>query len=380
MLDMRPYEYKYWCQLMDHLDNKPERMLSGEFVWPRQFEIHLPNDHKKPCQLRCGHCAGRLFDKALGHWEVDALSLLDRLKGTIPYHIYGGAYSEPLGNPYFMAFLAMTKKYNNHFGIHTNGVLLKNLEENYGFLTELNRIATDPIDYLSVSIDAGTWPSWVKVKNAPSRTMFYDIKKGIKKAIEIRNRKGKTHAIRICYLISPYSASRENFKRIVEFARETKVDSLRFSIPFDNYNQSFDTVREYKERVEIPGNKRYFNLLEQYLSSNEDERPYIFWTGPEFTDIDRFTFNRCFYGYYQITYGADGYCYRCSTTATPTAKQCRLGKATDDVETFKKMIMANQDPNFNCQEHCFSKGLRGNRMALEISTIANKLVKEKGEK
>jgi len=370
MIDMRPEEYLYWKQLMKHLDNKPERMFSGEFVWPRQWEVHLPNDHKQPCQLHCSHCAGKLFNKALGHWEADALSLMDKLKGKIPYHIYGGAYTEPLGNPYFMAFLAMTKKYNNHFGIHTNAILLKDLEDNYGVLTEMNRIS-DPTDYLSISIDAGTSRSWCKVKGSKNYELFNQIVKGIRNAVYIRKSQNyKGHAIRLCYLISPHSCTHEDFQEIVKIAKDIGVDSLRFSIPFANYNQSFDEVREYKERVEVTGSQQYYDALKKYLSETKEERPYIFYTGPEFTDIDtKFNFNKCAYGYYQITYGADGYVYKCSTAATPTAPQCRLGKATDDLEKFKEMIMKNYDPEFSCNEKCFSKGIRCNRMGCEISTI-----------
>jgi len=92
--DPRPPEYKYWNQLMDHLEGDKSKFFNGELVYPRQFEIHLPANHKVPCDLACPHCAGRLFDRSLGTWEMEALELLDKLKGAIPYHIYGGAYTE----------------------------------------------------------------------------------------------------------------------------------------------------------------------------------------------------------------------------------------------------------------------------------------------
>jgi len=52
---------------------------------------------------------------------------------------------------------------------------------------------------------------------------------------------------------------------------------------------------------------------------------------------------------------------------TPTAKQCRLGKITSDIEEFKKMIMKNYNPNWDCKKMCFDKGLRCNRMGWEIN-------------
>lgn len=366
--DPRPKQYRYWLQLMEHLNEDESKFFNGEFIWPRQFEIHLPSDHRKACNLNCPHCAGKLFDKTLGTWEREGLELLDKLKGAIPYHIYGGAYTEPLLNPYYMAFLNMTKKYSNHFGIHTNGTLLNQLENDVGWLTELNRISTDDVDYLSISLDAGFPWSWAKTKGTRKLYLFNDIIEAVRKACVIRDKNGgKGHAIRLCYLISPESGNYENFAAIVATAKELGVDSLRFSIPFGNYNQDFDAVREYKKEVELPGDEKYRQLLNEFLSKTQDEHPYIFYTGPEFTDIDGFDFDKCLYGYYQITYGADGYAYKCSTTATPTAKQCRLGKITADVEEFKEMIMKNYNPNWDCQKKCFDKGVRCNRMGWEIN-------------
>jgi len=364
--DMRPSQYLYWKQLLKHLNNKPEKIFNNEFIWPRQFEIHLPGDHIKPCQLHCSHCAGKFFNKSLGYWELDCLELLDKLKGSIPFHIYGGAYTEPLTNPYFMSFMALTKKYNNHFGIHTNGVALKTLDDQQGFLTELNRLSTDDVDYLSISLDAGFPETWAKTKGTKHKEWFDDIIESVARAVKIRNKSGRGHAIRLCYLISPESGTREDFENIVKISKEIGVDSLRFSIPFGNYNQSFEIIKKYKEAVELTGDIKYRSLLEDLVSKDKNERPYIFYTGPEFTDIDLFTFKTCTYGYYQITYGADGYCYKCSTSATPTATQCRLGKATSDLNKFKEMIMKNYNKGWNCQKSCFDNGIRCNRMGFEI--------------
>ena len=370
--DMRPPEYRYWNQLMDHLNDDVQTIFNGELIYPRQFEIHLPANHMVPCNLSCPHCAGKYFKKDLGVWEMDALELLDKLQGKIPYHIYGGAYTEPIMNPYFMTFLHMTKKYGNHFGIHTNGSLLNRLEEESGWLTELNRIATDKIDYLSVSLDAGFPWSWAKTKGTKQEWMYNEIIQGIRKAVKIRDREGRGHAVRICYLISPFSDSLENFLAIIETAEDIGVDSLRFSIPFANYNQAFEQVRTYKKEWEVPQNIVYEDRLGPYLSKSLDEKPYIFYTGPEFTDIDKYDFKQCIYCYYQITYGADGYVYKCSTTATPTMSICRLGRITSELEDFHRMILSNANPSWDANT-CFSRGARCNRMGLEINRIYDRL-------
>ena len=112
----------------------------------------------------------------------------------------------------------------------------------------------------------------------------------------------------------------------------------------------------------------YEQRLAPLLSKSHDERPYIFYTGPEFTDIDKYDFQHCAYCYYQITYGADGYVYKCSTTATPTMAICRLGKITSDLDEFHRMLLANANPNWDANT-CFARGARCNRMGLEINKI-----------
>ncbi len=383
MEDTRPPQYHYWDQLLEHIGSgkaSPREFrynnkifFDGSLLYPRQLEIHLPGNHIIPCDLHCPHCAGKKFDKPLGTWEMDGLSLLDKLKGKVPYHIYGGAYTEPTLNPYFMSYLAMTKRHGNHFGIHTHGVYLELLEEMQGFLTELNRISTDETDYLSISLDAGTPESWTKTKGYKGNgNGFYEILNGVEHAVAIRKKAKKGHAIRLCYLVSPYSGSDDDFNSIINLAQSLQVDSLRFSIPFAPYNQDFNKVREYKMQREVPANLIMQYRLEPYLSKSQDEKPYIFYTGSEFTDIDKFTFHKCLYGYYQLTLGADGYYYKCSTTATPTMEMCRLGKVSDNLADFHQIIKFNQ--NFSWDAHtCFDKGARCNRMGLEINTEYAKL-------
>lgn len=375
MKDTRPKQYCYWDLLLKHLKGDTSVFFNGELVYPRQFEIHLPGDHKRSCNLFCPHCAGKFFRKDLGTWEMDGLELLNKLEGKIPYHIYGGAYTEPLLNPYYMVYLHTTKRYDNHFGIHTNGSLLLKLEEQQGWLTELNRISTDDVDYLSVSLDAGFPWSWAKTKGTKQESIFNEIIAGMKKAVEIRKKRGKGHAIRLCYLISPYSDSPENFGAIVSIAKEIGLDSLRFSIPFGCYNQSFDKIREYKRDREVLMDTIYRERLKPFLSRSKRAKPYIFYTGPEFTDVDRFDFRQCVYPYYQVTAGADGFFYRCSTTSTPTAKHCRLGQITSDLGEFKKILMKNMNPNWDTREMCFKKGLRCNRMGIECNEAYRDLKK-----
>ncbi|MBA7663355.1 hypothetical protein ES703_71395 [subsurface metagenome] len=357
----RPTGYQYFNILAEHLGNDLSRIFNGKLVYPRQMEIHLPGDHKHACNFGCYYCQGRLLEQPLVAFEDDALRIIDELRGRIPYFIYGGAYTEPLLNPYLLDFLKLSKKRGSYFGIHTNGSLLLELEKRQSFLSELCRIST-PEDYLSISLDAGRAKSHIRTKNL-ERNWFDDIIEGIRVLTEMRGA-SRTPVIRLCYLLNKANSSEEELKTTIEIAKEVKAESLRFSIPYDLYGKPFSKVRQYKQAIEVRQNEEYARVLEP-LMSRDAERPYIFYFPPEHQDVDKMDFRHCLYGYYQITLGADGYIYKCSSTASPTFKMCRLGKiGTSGID---EMILANQNPDFD-PFTCFRAGARCNRMALEINS------------
>lgn len=360
----RPSGYQYINILEEHLGNDLTKIFNKKLIYPRQLEIHLPADHKRSCNFSCFYCQGRLLNKSLAPFEKKALKLVDKLKGRVPFMIYGGAYTEPTLNPYLLKFLKVTKKHGSNFGIHTNGSLLKNLEKKKSFLSELCHIAASSQDYLSISLDAGTTKSHMKSKNL-KKNYFDEIIGGIKMAVKIRGNANKP-AIRVCYLLNEFNSSEKEIKGIIELMKKIKVDSLRFSIPYDVYGKNFDVVREYKKNVEIKQDKKYMKMLSPLMSKSSRARPHIFYLPPQYQDVDKMNFRQCIYGYYQITLAADGYVYKCSSTATPSFKMCRLGKTTDNLEKFNQMCLTNLDPNFNAAT-CFKVGARCNRMALEIN-------------
>ena len=366
----RPAGYQYFNIVKAHLNNDLTKVFDGELVYPRQVEIHLPGDRKRACNFDCYYCQGRILEQPLAPFEEDALMIVEELKGRVPYFIYGGAYTEPLLNPYLLDFLKLTKKYGSRFGIHTNGSLLRRLEIEKSFLSEICRIATSSEDYLSVSLDAGVAQSHMQTKNIKVN-WFDEIIEGIRMAAKIRG-DSNSPAIRVCYLLNRFNSSESEIKRIISVMQDIKVDSLRFSIPYDLYGKGFDTVRKYKQTVEVVQNSHYCKMLEPLMSKDLHEKPYVFYISPHCQDVERMNFKQCIYGYYQITLASDGYIYRCSSTASPTFKMNRLGKTTSDFGKFKKMILANHNPNFN-PSTCFKVGARCNRIALEINTTWAKI-------
>lgn len=358
----RPAGYQYFKILSDHLDGDLSKIFNGELVYPRQLEIHLPGDHKRACDFDCYYCQGRLLEQPLDLREEDALRMLDELGGKCPYVTYGGAYTEPLLNPYLLDFLRLTKQHDSYFGVHTNGALLKRLEEKQSFLTQYFQITTQfGLDWLSISLDAGAPESHMRTKNLEVN-WFDEIIEGIRMAVQIRGKDVSNPAIRVCYLMNRFNSSDREIKGIVEIMQDIGVDSLRFSIPYDVYGKDFDRVRRYKQNVEVKQDAIYADMLAPLLST--EGKPHIFYLPPYCQDVDRMKFKQCIYSYFQITVASDGYVYKCSSTASPTFSMNRLGKVTDDLDA---MILANHDPDFK-PSTCFKVGARCNRMAVETNS------------
>lgn len=365
----RLHNYNYLTILKDFLGGDFSRIFSGEMVWPRQLEIHLPADHVSPCNFSCYYCQGGLLERPLDMDEPRVLKLLEEMgPAKCEYYIYGGAYSEPLMNPYLYDFLAMTKRQQTSFGLHTNGSLLKELEERQGFLTRTFEVMEHK-DYISVSLDAGTPRSHMKTKGLQVN-WFDTIMDGIGLMTRLRDKNPHAPSVRVCYLLNAVNSSQDEIAAIVRRCQDLGVDSLRFSIPYDQYGKDFDKVKDYKHKVEVPQSRIYEERLKPFVTDDDSQRPFIFYFPPVNQDVERMDYPRCVYSYYQITLAADGYLYRCSSIASPSFSYGKIGPIPDSVEEFKAMILKAQDPDFSCAQ-CFTRGARCNRMALEINSAYN---------
>ena len=361
---MRPKGYHYLKILKNHLGSL-DKVFNGELIYPRQMELHLPANHKIPCNFHCSWCQGRKLNKGLGRWEIKALKLLTKIGHKIPYYTLGGQYTEALLNPYSMAFLSLATSKGANVGIHTNGSMLKRLEDSIGWLTEYFNISKDQNDYLSVSLDAGTTESHKKGKNL-TKDWFSEIMEGLRMAVKIRGDRKKS-TIRIAYLLNEYNSSLKEIKTMIKLAKDIGVDSLRFSIPYDYYGEDFEDVKCYRNTYETVKNKEYEEMLKPLMSKSLDEKPYIFYFPPFYQDVNEMNFKQCIYSYYQISFGADGYVYKCSSSASPTFKGHRLGKITDNVDEFNKMVIANQNKDWDVVKNCWGRNVRCSRMGLEIN-------------
>ena len=367
--------YNYMKNLTDWVDSKD--IFNKKFVWPRQLEIHLPSNKKIACDFHCYYCQGSSLDMSLGLDEKKALKLMKEIgPNAFEYYIYGGNYTEPLLNPYFMDFIRLTKKNKAQFGIHTNVSQLNKLQHKNGFCSELISLMENEKDYISISLDGGSPYSHMKTKNI-KYDAWTDIIEGIRILINERKKKG-TGSIRVAYLLNKWNSNESEINNFVNLMKEIKVDSLRFSIPYAQYGVEIEKVQNYKKNIENTEHIKFKNLLEKYVSKSENEKPFIFYFAPVNQDVDRMldeNYKQCAYTYYQTTIGSSGHVYRCSSISTPSFDYGILGKQPENVEEFKSLIAHSQDGKFHCQT-CLNSTARCNRMALEINSEWNKMNKE----
>jgi len=363
----RPSGYRYFDLVRNNVGGHLSKIFGTELVYPRQLEIQLPGDHKRACNYGCDYCQGKYLNKSLAPFEEKALNLIDILEGKIHHIIFGGTFTEPTLNPHLLTFLERTKKYGSTFGIHTNGSQLLKLEHEQKFLTRLCAIADSPEDYISISLDAGSAESYEKAKHAKPGT--YDlVLDGLERLVHIRGTTAKP-LVRTTYLADQNNSSAQEIQTAIERMQTIHVDSLRFSIPYHPYvptKKGISQVLQYQHGFEAQHHEHMEKILAPYLSQPVHEKPTIFYVSPEHQDAQKMSFHWCINGYYEITIGADGHVYRCSSTASPTFSMNRLGEIPTTLEEFDRIVKLNQDHKF-FPSTCVDAGARCCRAALEIN-------------
>jgi len=342
------------------------RPFDGRPVFPRQIEIHLPNSTMLHCNFKCVHCEGRLVEK--DRWSYDKLlfGLIRNLDGRIPNFIISGAYTEPTLNRNLINYIELIKSTGANYGLHTNGLLFACRESKQKFLSRLFSVS-DPGDYISVSLDAGSHASFEKTKQVPG-ILFDKVLEGVGIAGALKDQnKDESPKLRLTYLLNPDNVATAEIESSVKIARAMGADSLRFSIPYAPYGTPMPGSIHYQSSFEVPVFAHASKNLAPYLSVSGEDRPFVFFLPPETQDVNRMYFSRCFHGYNMITLGADGMLYRCSSTASPTFAGHRLGIMTRKMHRFMKILLKNQDPDFNPAKRCMPAGARCTRAALDIN-------------
>jgi wyosine [tRNA(Phe)-imidazoG37] synthetase (radical SAM superfamily) len=369
-LNQIPAANRYAQILTGHLARQQRgefRPFDGALVLPRQLEIHLSNEAGKRCNVNCVHCQGQNLVQAISPFYDKIASLIAQLKGAIPLFVLSGAYTEPALNARLIDLLELIKSTSASFGLHTNGTLLGALEKKNGFLTRLHAAASSPEDYLTIAIDACSPESFALTKRAPAG--YYDATIAALSTLHtIKQQTPKTtFKTRITYLLNDWNSAPSELEKFVALMKSVEVDSVRFAVPYAPYGTSLEGCLEHKEQVEEPFYEKYAPAIAPLLTKDDDAKTQVFIMPPEKQDVENIGFSHCYYGYYMINLGADGYFYRCSAVAHPGFPGHRLGPVTDDLGEFYAMILKNQQAGFDPQKHCLPFGARCNRASIEIN-------------
>lgn len=365
-----PLANRYAELLKIHIRNQRGdnfRPFDGILTIPRQLEIHLSNESRTPCNMLCIHCQGQNLQKVIEPFDDIIFPLVEKLDGKIPLFVVSGAYAEPTLNIRLIELIKLIKRTGSSFGLHTNATLLTKLEEKNRFITRLYNVST-PDDYMTIALDAGSRKSFAKTKRVDGK--HFDSVIAALQILHSLNKREQRPSLkaRITYLLNEFNSSPEELQNVVRLMRQVEVDSLRFAIPYAPYGTPLEECWRYKNEYEVPFYRRIWNRIAPLLSEDASEKPQIFAMSPEAQDVEKITFSHCFYGYYMINLGADGFFYRCSAVAHPGFKGHRLGKATDNLENFYAMVLKNQDINFNPLKQCLPIGARCNRASIDINT------------
>jgi MoaA/NifB/PqqE/SkfB family radical SAM enzyme len=363
-----PDYYAYAQTLLRYLqarraDFKP---FDGNPVLPRQLEVHVPNDGPQPCNLHCKHCQGNRVDQPMAKFDDTLLQLIEDLAGRVSLFVFSGAYVEPTLNRHLIEFIEVAKATNSQFGLHTHGGLLKSLDRELSFVSRICG-AADGSDYVTVSLDAGCGDSYAKTKRVDP-THFDAVVDGLDLLVRTReslDRPGPR--IRVTYLLNKWNSGRDEIVHAAEIARRLRVDSLRFSIPYAPYGTPYDASIRYKQHHEVSFYAEVVDRLAGVLSENPDDRPFVSFLPPDAQDVENCFTHHCAYGYFQITTGSDGYLYRCSSTASPSFPEHRLGRLPATADQLVELVGRNQDGAFDPMTRCKPCGARCNRAAIDVN-------------
>lgn len=326
------------------------RSFENRPVYPRQLHFYLPTPDE-PCNFNCFYCCGVLSTHKQVQWENIGLRLIENLAGDVPFHMYSGAFTEPTLNPRLPEFIQHTKQYGSNYGLKTNGSRIIAIADTLIEWSDCDE------DFISISLDAGNSQSHSKTKNVVEDE-FYAVLDGIELLTNMRG--GCSYPkIRISYLLNKFNSSEREIYSAINMAVKFGVDSLRFSQPHPHYGAKGTQASAIWDRID----RENYKFKDFFSNLKINSKTNVFYVEPCRSPV----FNKCAYGYYQITLANDGYIYRCTTAADEIFSELRLGKITSDLDEFNEMIYANQDQEFS-PDTCAKLGVYCCRAAVAVNS------------
>ena len=275
------YERNVICQHWD----KVKAIIKGEETSPYEIELQSTSQ----CNLRCLHCVG------VAHKPSDATEITpERMKtiigqiaktGNVERVKFSGYYGEPLMNKKSTILgMRLAKKKRMKVGLFTNGIMIDDEVMN----------ALMGMEYVNISLDAGSRESYLKLKGSDQ---FHMVLSNIRTLDAIRKERDSRLEITVGYILN-----RNNYREIPNVVKMLigYVDMVRFKVNILNSDMSKEELDEAYSLIDEA--KKYENERFKIIrihSRLEAER------------MQKPTFGRCYFMNLMGCIGCDGKPYPC---------------------------------------------------------------------
>jgi GTP 3',8-cyclase len=213
-------------------------IFDGEYAYagPSFIQMDITNDCNNNC-IGCWCNSPLLGDKRLNP-EVKSQTLpfsliksfLDETKDMGAKEIYYAGGGEPFMHPQIMDVLEYTKKKGLICYVNTNFTLIDR--------EKARQLADLKVDYLTVSVWAGTPQIYAKTHPNKNEETFSRIKDTLTYLNSIKDKSGKP-CIKVYHVIS--NINYHEISEMVDFALDTKSETLEFTV--------IDTIPEATDRL-----------------------------------------------------------------------------------------------------------------------------------
>ena len=215
------YPFNYEEQLVGDHSEKLKQIFQREIIPPLHFEI-LPTEI---CNLECVWCRGGHRDYMKSTQELSQNRLEELMQELKDYGIEGivrfsGMSGEPLVNKGTLPAIKKGIDLGLKVGLITNGILLDESTHKY----------LDGMEYVSISLDAGTEKKYNMLKGAKTAGTFDKVLDNLEALVKFRNSRTKKFRITTSYMLHPNNVF--DLKQAAQIVKNVGADAFQVKIPF----------------------------------------------------------------------------------------------------------------------------------------------------
>ncbi len=195
------------------------RALAATLTMPdrvRETPLHIQVEPSSACNLDCSFCSRSKVIPRPRNMKVDEFERI--LVEMRPHKITLSGYGEPLIHPKLESLIALAKRMGADVNTTSNGILLT--EKRAEGLVESG------LDLLSVSLDASTSPTYLKIRGEDK---FEQILTNLRGFVRVRGQARKKRPfLRLCFVLT--SINLREATSFVDIARDVGANSILYQI------------------------------------------------------------------------------------------------------------------------------------------------------